>query len=169
MGRRPDEQTWRKLGEASVMKLEALLARPQSDETIAGLRNEMHGFMEGSVGIYREQESLDAACAGLAKLRVRYRKLAVMDKSKVFNTELMYALELGAMLEIAEAMALSAANRHESRGAHQRLDYTKRDDERFLQHSLAHYNGEDTPKIDYRPVQITNWPPGERVYGRIEP
>ncbi len=168
-GRAPDDQRWRKRGEESIMRLEALLARPQSDETIAGLRKEMHDFMEGAVGIYREQESLDHACEGLAKLRVRYRKLAVSDKSKVFNTELLYALELGAMLDIAEAMALSAAARRESRGAHQRLDYTKRDDEKYLQHSLAHYGGEDAARIDYRPVQITKWPPGERVYGRIEP
>jgi fumarate reductase flavoprotein subunit len=69
------------------------------------------------------------------------------------------------MLEAANAMVHSALQRKESRGSHQRLDYTARDDEKYLKHSLAYYNGDDTPRIDYLDVVITRLPPGERVYG----
>ena len=76
------------------------------------------------------------------------------------------ALELSFMLDIAETIVHSALNREESRGAHQRRDFTKRDDVKFLAHSVVSANAEGPPRIDYRPVVITRWPPGERVYGR---
>ncbi|MGD8574899.1 MAG: fumarate reductase (quinol) flavoprotein subunit [Gammaproteobacteria bacterium] len=160
---------WIAPAEASFARVEKLLGHPESGESIAGLRDEMHAYMEDCVGIYRDESMLARACDGIAELRERYHELSITDKSRVFNTELMYALELGAMLEVAEAMAHSALHRRESRGAHQRLDYTARDDEHFLSHSLATCNGDAPPRIDYRPVTITRWPPGERVYGRLDP
>jgi len=79
---------------------------------------------------------------------------------------LVSALELGYMLDLAEVILRSAAQRTESRGAHQRTDYPDRDDERFLAHSLVHRTADGSARIEYLPVTITKWPPGDRVYGR---
>jgi succinate dehydrogenase/fumarate reductase flavoprotein subunit len=87
-----------------------------------------------------------------------------MDKSLSFNTELTSAIELGFLLDAADAVAASALARRESRGSHQRVDYPKRDDEHYLKHSLA-YRTEGDPRIEYLDVVITRWPPAERVYG----
>ena len=88
------------------------------------------------------------------------------DETRVFNTELVAALELANMLDIAETMLQSALQREESRGAHQRTDFTARDDERFLNHALAYRDTDGSSRIERLPVTITRWPPGERVYGR---
>ncbi|MGH7001728.1 MAG: succinate dehydrogenase/fumarate reductase flavoprotein subunit, partial [Stellaceae bacterium] len=88
------------------------------------------------------------------------------DHTRTFNTQLTQALELGFMLEVAETIVHSALRREESRGAHQRRDFPKRDDQRYLAHSVVHRNAEGPPRIDYLPVVITRWPPGERIYGR---
>jgi fumarate reductase flavoprotein subunit len=89
----------------------------------------------------------------------------LQDRSNVFNTDLIQTLELGCMLDVAEAMAHSALERKESRGSHQRLEYPKRDDAQYLKHSLACYRGADPPSIGYLDVVITSSPPAERVYG----
>ncbi|MFW6061995.1 MAG: fumarate reductase (quinol) flavoprotein subunit, partial [Planctomycetota bacterium] len=159
------ETTCHALAESALERIDALLERPRGKETIAGLRTEMHDIMERCAGIYRDEELLTQACERIGELRRRYRDLGVTDKSRVFNTELAQALELGALLEVGEAMVHGALQRNESRGAHQRLDYPERDDERYLTHSLAHYQGEDPPRVDHRPVTITRWQPAERVYG----
>lgn len=165
---RPTAAAWQQRAETSAARVETLLQRAAGDESIAGLREELHAFMEDCVGIYRDEDMLQRACDGVGRLRLRYRNLGIEDKSRVFNTELMYALELGAMLDVGEAMAHAALHRHESRGAHQRLDHTDRDDERFLVHSLAYYDAQGPPHIGRKPVSITQWEPGERVYGGPE-
>ena len=104
--------------------------------------------------------------AKLRELHERYRNIAIDDHSRTFNTQLTSALELGFMLDVAETIVHSALNREESRGAHQRRDFPKRDDNKFLAHSMATRSADGPPRIDYRPVVITRWPPGERVYGR---
>ncbi|MGH3925202.1 MAG: succinate dehydrogenase/fumarate reductase flavoprotein subunit, partial [Pseudonocardiaceae bacterium] len=91
---------------------------------------------------------------------------ALDDRSRAFNTELVAALELSAMLDVADVIVNSALRREESRGAHQRTDFPGRDDERFLAHSLAFREADGSCRVDYPPVKITRWPPGERVYGR---
>ena len=94
-----------------------------------------------------------------------YASIELRDKSNVFNTDLTEALELKSMIDVASALAVSAYQRTESRGSHQRLDYTERDDEKFLKHSLATYTAQGEPRIDYCDVVITRSQPGERVYG----
>ena len=89
----------------------------------------------------------------------------IEDRSFSFNTELISALELEFMLDVAEAISYSALERTESRGCHQRTDFPGRDDKNFLKHSLAYHNDVE-PRIDYKDVVITKWPPGERVYGK---
>jgi succinate dehydrogenase flavoprotein subunit len=133
-------------------------------ETIAGIRTELNKAMEAGTGIYRTEETLRRNCEVLRQLKQRYQQVGISDRSNSFNTELVAAIELGFLLDAAEAVAFSALARRESRGSHQRLDYTKRDDQNFLKHSLA-YRTDGDPRIDYLPVTITRWPPGERVYG----
>ena len=119
--------------------------------------------MEQGAGIYRQEGELKFACEQVAVLKERYRNLRIEDMSEVYNTELISAIELGCMLDVAEAVANSARLREESRGSHARSDYEARDDERFLSHSLA-YKTEDRPYIEYVPVTITRWQPEERKY-----
>jgi fumarate reductase flavoprotein subunit len=120
--------------------------------------------MERHAGIYRSGEGLSAACATLADLRRRHRGIELHDKTNVYNTDLLQALELGSMLDCAEAVVQSALARPESRGAHQRLDFTARDDEKFLRHSLAHYQAAEAPRVEYSEVVITRSKPGVRDY-----
>ena len=134
-------------------------------ESIVGLRREMNATMEAGAGIYRTEVSLRESCAVMSDLRKRYANVELEDKSNVYNTDLIQALELGAMIDVAEAVAVSALERKESRGSHQRLDFDTRDDASYLKHSLAYYATDDAPRIDYRDVVITRSKPGERVYG----
>jgi len=135
-------------------------------ERIATLRAEMHQIMEESAGIYRMETALKEATGKLKRLQERFQDLSLDDNSYTFNTELTAALELSYMLDVAQTILQSALERRESRGSHQRTDYPQRDDERFLAHSLAYRTDDDLPRIEYRPVTITRWPPGKRVYGR---
>ena len=134
-------------------------------ETVAGLRREMNATMEAGAGIYRTDETLRRSCAVMNDIRRRFADIELVDKSNVYNTDLIQALELGAMIDVASAVIVSALERRESRGSHQRLDHEGRDDESYLKHSLAHYVAGDDPRIDYRDVIITRSKPGERIYG----
>ncbi|MGH9792207.1 MAG: FAD-binding protein, partial [Candidatus Acidiferrales bacterium] len=136
------------------------------NERIAALREEMQKTMEQSAGIYRNGPSLQQAAAKLRDLQARSNNLALDDRSRTFNTELTAALELGFMLDVAESMVACALHRTESRGAHQRTDFPKRDDQKFLAHSLVSRTADGSPRVHYQPVVITRWPPGERVYGQ---
>jgi len=133
-------------------------------ERIATLRREMMEIMEESAGIFRDESTLKGACTKLAELKERFSNVLIEDRSLTFNTELTSALELENMLDLARAVTHSALERRESRGAHQRTDFPERDDERFLKNTLA-YLTEDKPRIEYKEVMITSWPPAERVYG----
>ena len=145
---------------------EDFLGATDGTERIATLRTEMQTTMEESAGIYRTGATLDAAAETMGRLRPRARRLKLDDRSRTFNTELVSALELGYMLDLAEVILRSAAQRTESRGAHQRTDHPDRDDERFLAHSLVHRASDGSARVEYLPVTITKWPPGDRVYGR---
>ncbi len=135
-------------------------------ERIVALRTELHEAMEDGAGVYRDAESLQAARDAVADLDERFARVALDDRSNSFNTELTAALELRSLLDVAEAIAHSALARTESRGSHQRLDHEERNDEDFLVHSLAWRQGDgEPPRIDYKPVTITKWPPGARTYG----
>ena len=147
---------------------EDLLNRP-GHERIADLRDGMHKTMEQSAGIYRSGQTLTEAVQQLQRLRERATDVAIADRSRTFNTERVVALELAFMLDIAEAIVVAAHAREESRGAHQRLDFPARDDERFLAHSLISRRSDGTTRVEYLPVTITRWPPGERVYGEAVP
>ena len=142
------------------------LRRADGSEPLSGLRNDLQSVMEASAGIYRSGDSLAKGADTVRELQERFGAVALDDHSRTFNTELVAALELGNLLDVAEAILHSAERRQESRGAHQRTDFPARDDENFLAHSLAYREPDGSCRIDYLPVTITRWPPGERVYGR---
>jgi fumarate reductase flavoprotein subunit len=134
-------------------------------ERIATLRDEMQSAIEAGAGIYRTNNSLAETAGKLRQVQERYHNVALDDPSRTFNTELPAALELGFMLDVAECMVRCALERKESRGAHQRTDFPKRDDANYLKHSLVYRNADGSARVEYLPVTITRWPPGERVYG----
>jgi len=154
------------LAEQSQQRAATIVSRTDGTERLATLRKEMAQSMEDGCGIYRTASTMQATCDKLAELKQRYAKVRIDDHSKAWNTEWLLAIELGYLLDVAQAMAHSALNRKESRGSHQRLDgFEERDDVNFLKHSLAYYQGADAPRIDYGPVKITTSKPGTRAYG----
>lgn len=137
-------------------------------EDPAAIRAELGQAMSDGVGIYRSAQGMITALETIRELKRRYRDVRVTDTCPVFNTDWLQAIELGGMLDVAEAMTVSALFREESRGSHQRLDgYERRDDEHYLAHSVLHRpaDPEGYPEISYTPVTITTSPPGTRAYG----
>jgi fumarate reductase flavoprotein subunit len=143
-----------------------LLGGGPGTESIAAIREEMQTAMEGAAGIFRTGPEMEKGAETLTELQERVGKVGIADTSRSFNTELLAALELANMLDLSESILAAGRQREESRGAHQRTDFPARDDERFLTHLLVHRNPDGTSRIERRPVSITRWPPGERVYGR---
>jgi fumarate reductase flavoprotein subunit len=145
---------------------EDFLRKTGGTERIAKIREEMQRAMEQGCGIYRDRSCLADNATKIRELQERAQNISLDDHSHTFNTQLTQALELGFMLDLAETIVHSALNREESRGAHQRRDFPKRDDNKYLAHSVVYRNAEGAPRIEYLPVVITRWPPGERIYGR---
>jgi succinate dehydrogenase / fumarate reductase flavoprotein subunit len=141
------------------------LLNAKGDESIAEIRRTLQEQMMDLASVVRDEARLLTMRANLAQLRERYCRAGAQDKGKQFNTDMLEAWELGCLLDIAEATVESALARQESRGAHYREDFPKRDDSRFLAHSLA-YRGDGSGSVElrYKPVVITKFPPKERVY-----
>jgi succinate dehydrogenase / fumarate reductase flavoprotein subunit len=133
------------------------------DEDPAILREEMRGMMVEKAFMFRSKEGLDEAKAKLGQFKSKLGKLRPIVRYKVFNLDLIRAIELEEMIELAEVIVASALSRQESRGSHVRLDFPKRDDTRFLKHTLA-YKGTDGPRIEFSDVKIGRWQPEERKY-----
>ena len=144
-------------------KIKAIVERPDSGESVAHIRMEMGQTMNQYVGMFRTEQDLETAIAKLVELKERYRRVGVQDKARAFNTSLLFHLELGNMLDLAEAIALAALHRKESRGAQFRRDFPERDDENWLKHTVVRYTAKG-PSLDYSPVTITRWQPERRVY-----
>ena len=144
--------------------MDTLLSRT-TGETQEHIRSELRDMMMEYVGVVRSHESLQTASQKLVELKERYQTVRLMDRTRTFNTELMEVIELGNLLDCAEATVAGALARKESRGAHYRTDYEKRDDVNFLSHTLA-YRTETpgAPELRYKPVVITEFQPKERKY-----
>jgi succinate dehydrogenase / fumarate reductase, flavoprotein subunit len=140
-------------------------------ERIAAIRKELQDEMDKNAQVFRTDESLAEVTGTIHRLRERFRNVAVQDKGKRFNTDLLEAVELGFLLDLAEVVVYSARNRKESRGGHQRDDFPKRDDENYMKHTMAYLTGDphsstagDHIKLDWKPVVITRYQPMERKY-----
>ena len=143
--------------------IEGLMKR-EGNENLAEVRAQMGEITWAKMGIFRDEKSLKEAFEELSELLERWNNIPVVDKSKVFNTNLIEVLELRNMLELARVVAYSALHRKESRGGHSREDYPQRDDKNFLKHSLVYYDDKGDLKLDYIPVRITKYKPEERKY-----
>ena len=133
-------------------------------ESIADIRREMRSMMMDNVGVFRTAEMLDEAVARLRTLKERFSHSAIMDKGQRWNTELLEAWELGCLLDLAEATAVTAQARQESRGAHFREDFPERDDRNWLKHSLAWLESDGSIRLDYKPVTLGLYEPAKRTY-----
>lgn len=144
--------------------VEGLLSRTEG-ETQEQIRSELRDMMMEHVGVVRSEESLQTAMKKLVELKERSQSIRLMDRTRAFNTELMEVIELGNLIECSEATIAGALARKESRGAHYRTDFEKRDDVNFLSHTLA-YRSETpgAPELRYKPVVITDFQPKERKY-----
>jgi fumarate reductase flavoprotein subunit len=149
--------------EEEAARIDALRGRRKGGEKIAQIRREMQKTMEEGCGVYREQASMQETARTMAQLRGRVSDLQLEDASKVFNTEILTALELANMVEVAESIAVAAAARRESRGAHACSDFTARNDPEFLHHSVVTFSP-GGPVLSKKPVTITRFQPEERKY-----
>jgi succinate dehydrogenase / fumarate reductase flavoprotein subunit len=140
-------------------------------ERIASIRRELQEEMDRNAQVFRTDESLENVTGTIHELRDRYRNIAVQDKGKRYNTDLLEAVELGFLLDLAEVVVFSARNRNESRGGHMRDDYPKRDDVNYMKHTMAYLSGDphssdagDHIRLDWKPVVVTRYQPMERKY-----
>jgi succinate dehydrogenase / fumarate reductase flavoprotein subunit len=132
-------------------------------ESAADIRRELQEVMMDNVGVFRIEEQIQAAVDKVHQLQERYQRVSLKDKGTRFNTELLEAIELGYLLDLAEATAVSALARQESRGAHSREDFPERDDANWLKHTLA-YRTDKGVELKYKPVSITRFEPKPRTY-----
>ncbi|MEO0024194.1 MAG: hypothetical protein RL196_635 [Actinomycetota bacterium] len=139
-------------------------------EKVAVLRKELQDTMDKNAQVYRTEETLNEALDKIVELRARYQNISIQDKGERFNTDLLEAIELGFLLDLAEVLAYTARERRESRGGHFREDFETRNDEKFMVHSMAYKNAKvaekaaDNITIGWKPVTITNYQPMERKY-----
>ena len=156
---------------AFVTGLVAQFKASTGTERIAHLRKELQDEMDRNAQVFRTDESLEKVTHTIHTLRERYKNVSIQDKGKRFNTDLLEAIELGFLLDLAEVVVFSARNRKESRGGHMRDDYPDRDDATYMKHTMAYLTGDphsanaaDHITLDWKPVVITNYQPMERKY-----
>lgn len=155
---------------AEVISMIDTVRKSKGTEKVAVLRKELQDTMDLNAQVYRTEDSLNEALEKIAELRDRYSRISVQDKGQRFNTDLLEAIELGFLLDLAEVLAFTARERRESRGGHYREDFEERNDKKFMVHSMAYLTDKkpkkpgDNIKIDWKPVTITNYPPMERKY-----
>ncbi|MEU3900477.1 MULTISPECIES: succinate dehydrogenase flavoprotein subunit [unclassified Streptomyces] len=137
-------------------------------ERVATLRRELQETMDANVMVFRTEQTIKTAVEKIGELRARYKNVAIQDKGRRFNTDLLEAVELGNLLDLAEVMAVSALARKESRGGHYREDFPNRDDVNFMRHTMAYRevgdDGAESIRLDYKPVVQTRYQPMERKY-----
>jgi succinate dehydrogenase / fumarate reductase flavoprotein subunit len=148
---------------AHQTRLKSIVGR-QGKESLYELRRQLRTLMDKYVGVFRKGEDLTQAIAEIRVIRERSLHAPVPDKGTIYNSNLFHAIELENLLDLAEATVMGASAREESRGAHARRDFSVRDDDKWLRHTLAWHNPAGHPKLDYKPVTIDTWKPVERKY-----
>ncbi|MGX5680832.1 succinate dehydrogenase flavoprotein subunit [Schumannella luteola] len=156
---------------AGIRSLIESLRNSTGTERIAAIRKELQDTMDRNAQVFRTEESLTEVTKVIHDLRERYKNIAIQDHGKRFNTDLLEAIELGFLLDLAEVVVFSARNRKESRGGHMRDDYPNRDDANYMKHTMAYLTGDphsadaaDHIRLDWKPVTITRYEPMERKY-----
>ncbi|MYT33304.1 MULTISPECIES: succinate dehydrogenase flavoprotein subunit [unclassified Streptomyces] len=144
------------------------LREATGSERVTEIRKELQETMDANVMVFRTEQTIKTAVEKIGELRARYKNVSIQDKGKRFNTDLLEAIELGNLLDLAEVMAVSALARKESRGGHYREDYPNRDDVNFMRHTMAYRevgaDGSESIRLDYKPVVQTRYQPMERKY-----
>jgi succinate dehydrogenase / fumarate reductase flavoprotein subunit len=156
------------VGAGRVQAMIDTLLNSTGTERVGDIRRAMQETMDFNAQVYRTEETLTQALADLAGLRARFANVGIQDKGLRYNTDLLEAIELGFLLDLAEVLVVGALARKESRGGHAREDYQTRDDVNFMRHTMAYREeGSDGPpsvRLDYKPVTITRYQPMERKY-----
>jgi len=150
--------------EVTVVGMVAKLLNSTGTEKVNTIRTELQNTMDRNAQVFRTEESLAEAEADIAALKQRYENVAISDKGKRYNSDLLEAIELGFLLDLAEVLVISARNRKESRGGHAREDYLERDDENYMQHTMAYRGAAGQITLDWKPVVMTRYQPMARKY-----
>jgi succinate dehydrogenase / fumarate reductase flavoprotein subunit len=150
--------------EAMVVDLISSLVSSTGSERVNVIRTELQNTMDRNAQVFRTEESLSEAEAEIASLKKRYAQISVSDKGKRYNSDLLEAVELGFLLDLAEVLVISARNRKESRGGHAREDYQERDDENYMKHTMAYRQEDGSVRLDWKPVVVTRYQPMARKY-----
>ena len=140
------------------------LKESEGTERVAAIRKELQETMDLNAQVYRNDETLNKALSDVKALQERYKNVGIHDKGKRYNTDLLEAIELGFLLELAEVLVVSALARKETRGGHAREDYQTRDDKKFMKHTMAYPDPKTGVRLDYKPVTMTRYEPMERKY-----
>lgn len=148
----------------SVESLVNGLKDSDGTERVAAIRKELQETMDMNAQVYRNDETLNQALSDVKALQERYKNVSIHDKGKRYNTDLLEAIELGFLLELAEVLVVSALARKESRGGHAREDFQTRDDKKFMKHTMAYADDKKGVRLDYKPVTMTRYEPMERKY-----
>jgi succinate dehydrogenase / fumarate reductase flavoprotein subunit len=144
--------------------IDAIIARPHDGRRVSEIKDELGTTMNRHVAVFRDEAGLRTAYDVVRRLKEEAKSAYIDDKGTVFNQDVLGAIELGYMLEVAEATVVAAIERKESRGAQARIDFPERNDDEWLKHIDITRNGDETPEISYSPVTITRWQPEERKY-----
>jgi succinate dehydrogenase / fumarate reductase flavoprotein subunit len=143
---------------------QAIMNRPEGGRRVSSIKDELGETMNQYAAVFRDEEGLQKAHEIIRRLKEEAPKASIDDRGTVFNQDVIGAIELGYMLDCAEAIVVGAIERKESRGAQFRTDYPERNDADWLKHVDISVNGDDVPKVSYSPVTITKWQPQERTY-----
>jgi succinate dehydrogenase / fumarate reductase flavoprotein subunit len=148
---------------ARVVSMVERLRSAAGGESVAKIRLALQETMDANASVYRTEQTLKQASVDIAALKERYARASIQDKGQRYNTDLLEAVELGFLLDLADVLVHCAQARQESRGGHFREDFPNRDDANFMRHSMAYKQGEEI-RLDYKPVTVTRYQPMERKY-----